>query len=69
MLLKSLVIIGAILGLLLGVVGTSVPWLFPRIFTQDQNVIHEVSSCLLSLSVIIFMGLLNFFAFGLIMLH
>lgn len=73
MLLKSLVIIGAILGLLLGIVGTSVPWLFPRIFTQDQNVIHEVSSCLLSSSVIssinIFMGLLNFCAFGLIMLY
>ena len=48
MLLKSLVIIGAILGLLLGIVGTSVPWLFPKIFTHDQNVIQEVSSCRLS---------------------
>jgi hypothetical protein len=51
MLLKSLVIIGAILGLLLGIVGTSVPWLFPKIFTHDQNVIQEVSSCFLSSSV------------------
>ena len=48
MLLKSLVIIGALLGLLLGIVGTSVPWLFPKIFTHDQNVIQEVSSCFLS---------------------
>ncbi|XP_075672987.1 protein DETOXIFICATION 46, chloroplastic-like [Castanea sativa] len=47
MLLKSLVIIGAILGLLLGIVGTSVPWLFPRIFTQDQNVIHEMHQVLI----------------------
>ena len=45
MLLKSLVIIGTVLGLLLGIVGTSVPWLFPKIFTHDQNVIQEVSSC------------------------
>ena len=51
MLLKSLVIIGAILGLLLGIVATSVPWLFPKIFTHDQNVIQEVSSCFLSSSV------------------
>ncbi|KAL4364360.1 hypothetical protein GQ457_04G001810 [Hibiscus cannabinus] len=42
MLLKSLVIIGASLGLLLGIVGTSVPWLFPNIFTSDQNVIREM---------------------------
>lgn len=45
MLLKSLVIIGASLGLLLGIVGTSVPWLFPNIFTSDQKVVQEVSSC------------------------
>lgn len=46
MLLKSLVIIGTILGLSLGTVGTSVPWLFPNIFTPDQKIIQEVSFCL-----------------------
>lgn len=44
MLLKSLVIIGAVLGLALGIIGTCVPLLFPNIFTPDQKVIHEVSS-------------------------
>ncbi|XP_030944108.1 protein DETOXIFICATION 46, chloroplastic-like [Quercus lobata] len=47
MLLKSLVIIGVILGLLLGIVGTSVPWLFPKIFTHDQNVIQEMHKVLI----------------------
>ncbi|XWS54976.1 hypothetical protein CRYUN_Cryun10bG0135700 [Craigia yunnanensis] len=42
MLLKSLVTFGASLGLLLGIVGTSVPWLFPNIFTSDQKVIQEM---------------------------
>ena len=37
-------IIGVILGLLLGIVGTSVPWLFPFIFTPDRMVTQEVSS-------------------------
>ncbi|XP_022726034.1 protein DETOXIFICATION 46, chloroplastic-like [Durio zibethinus] len=46
MLLKSLVTIGASLGLLLGIVGTSVPWLFPNIFTSDQNVIQEMHKVL-----------------------
>lgn len=49
MLLKSLVIIGAILGLTIGTVGLSVPWLFPQIFTRDPNVIQEVSSQILNL--------------------
>lgn len=44
MLLKSLVIIGAILGLALGIVATSVPWLFPNIFTPDEKIIREVGS-------------------------
>ncbi|KAJ6395791.1 hypothetical protein OIU77_020950 [Salix suchowensis] len=43
-LLSSLVIIGATLGLVLGIVGTSVPWFFPNIFTPDQTVIQEVRS-------------------------
>ncbi|CAK7329627.1 unnamed protein product [Dovyalis caffra] len=42
-LLKSLAIIGTILGLVLGIVGTSVPWLFPNIFTHDQKIIQEVN--------------------------
>ncbi|MED6125743.1 Protein DETOXIFICATION 46, chloroplastic [Stylosanthes scabra] len=47
MLLRSLVIIGAILGSLLGIVGTSIPWLFPYIFTPDQMVIQEMHSVLI----------------------
>ncbi|KAH7668528.1 Multi antimicrobial extrusion protein [Dioscorea alata] len=46
-LLKSLVIIGAIIGVTLGVIGTSVPWLFPRLFTGDQIVIGEMHKVLL----------------------
>jgi hypothetical protein len=48
-LLKSLVIIGAILGSVLGIVGTCVPWLFPNIFTPDQNIIQEVGFILFEL--------------------
>ncbi|XP_058730090.1 protein DETOXIFICATION 46, chloroplastic-like [Vicia villosa] len=47
MLLRSLVVIGATLGLLLGVVGTSVPVLFPYIFTHDQMVIREMHKVLI----------------------
>ncbi|KAK7264242.1 hypothetical protein RJT34_31848 [Clitoria ternatea] len=47
LLLRSLMIIGAILGLLLGVIGTSIPWLFPYIFTPDQMVIHEMHRVLI----------------------
>ncbi|GKV24121.1 hypothetical protein SLEP1_g33772 [Rubroshorea leprosula] len=46
-LLKSLGIIGAILGLVLGTIGTSVPWLFPNIFTHDQSVIQEMRKVLI----------------------
>ncbi|KAJ8767128.1 hypothetical protein K2173_013525 [Erythroxylum novogranatense] len=42
MLMKSLTIIGAIFGLMLGIVGTAIPSLFPNIFTTDQNVIQEM---------------------------
>lgn len=48
-LLKSLVIIGAILGSVLGIVGTCVPWLFPNIFTPDRKIIQEVGSILFEL--------------------
>lgn len=53
-LLKSLVIIGAILGLVLGTIGTSVPWLFPNIFTHDQSVIQEVSLSFLNFNASLF---------------
>ncbi|XP_039068507.1 protein DETOXIFICATION 46, chloroplastic-like [Hibiscus syriacus] len=45
MLLESLVTIGATLGLVLGIIGTAVPCLFPNIFTHDIKVIQEVCSC------------------------
>lgn len=44
MLLKSLLLIGSTLGLVLGTIGASVPWFFPNIFTSDKSVIQEVSS-------------------------
>lgn len=47
MLLKSLVIIGASCGLILGAAGTIVPWLFPQIFSPDPHVIKEMHKVLL----------------------
>lgn len=44
MLLKTLVIIGALTGLILGCIGTSVPWLFPQAFSPDAEVVKEVCS-------------------------
>ncbi|KAI3446167.1 hypothetical protein Pfo_002832 [Paulownia fortunei] len=46
-LLKSLVIIGALTGLILGAIGTSVPWLFPKIFSPDPEVIQEMHKVLI----------------------
>ncbi|GMP48154.1 hypothetical protein CsSME_00015607 [Camellia sinensis var. sinensis] len=46
MLLKSLVIIGAFLGLILGTIGTSIPLLFPGIFTTDPKVIQQMHKVL-----------------------
>ncbi|KAI3446168.1 hypothetical protein Pfo_002833 [Paulownia fortunei] len=46
-LLKSLVIIGALSGLILGSIGTSLPWLFPKIFSSDPEVIHEMQKVLI----------------------
>ncbi|XP_040364861.1 protein DETOXIFICATION 46, chloroplastic isoform X2 [Rosa chinensis] len=46
-LLKSLIIIGAILGSVLGIVGTCVPWFFPSIFTPDQKIIQEMHKVLI----------------------
>ncbi|KAL0356663.1 UNVERIFIED_CONTAM: protein DETOXIFICATION 46, chloroplastic [Sesamum calycinum] len=45
--LKSLVIIGALSGLILGFIGTSVPWLFPKIFSPDPEVIQEMHKVLI----------------------
>ncbi|CAH8372377.1 unnamed protein product [Eruca vesicaria subsp. sativa] len=42
MLLKSLVIIGATLEIVVGTIGTAIPWLFPGIFTQDKVVTFEM---------------------------
>ncbi|XP_008236979.1 PREDICTED: protein DETOXIFICATION 46, chloroplastic-like [Prunus mume] len=47
MLLKSLVIVGAIIGSVLGIGGTCVPWLFPNIFTPDQKIIQEMHKVLI----------------------
>ncbi|KAL3843413.1 hypothetical protein ACJIZ3_000816 [Penstemon smallii] len=46
-LLKSLVIIGALSGLALGSIGTSLPWLFPKIFSSDPGVVHEMHKVLI----------------------
>jgi hypothetical protein len=42
MLLKSLVMIGAIAGVVLGTAGTLVPWLVPGLFTNDRMVVQQV---------------------------
>ncbi|KAM6581485.1 hypothetical protein CsatA_005259 [Cannabis sativa] len=47
MLLKSLVLVGAVLGIVLGSIGTAIPWLFPNIFTPDQLVIQEMHKVLI----------------------
>lgn len=47
MLLKSLVVIGAISGLSLGAIGTSVPWLFPSLFTADHLITRQMHNVLL----------------------
>ncbi|KAL7156561.1 hypothetical protein ABFS83_02G018200 [Erythranthe nasuta] len=46
-LLKSLVIIGALSGFILGSIGTLLPWLFPKIFSSDPEVIHEMQKVLI----------------------
>ncbi|KAM0830964.1 hypothetical protein ACQ4PT_065864 [Festuca glaucescens] len=47
MLLKSLVMIGAIAGVTVGTVGTIVPWLFPSLFTNDQLVVQQMHKVLI----------------------
>ncbi|KAK1369507.1 Protein DETOXIFICATION [Heracleum sosnowskyi] len=47
MLLKSLLIIGALSGTILGSIGTSVPLLFPKAFSPDPEVIMEMHKVLI----------------------
>lgn len=47
MLLKSLIMIGAVTGLVLGLIGTSIPWLFPELFSADPYVIKEMHKVLI----------------------
>eukprot|EP00268_Persea_americana_P050532 TRINITY_DN5498_c0_g2_i1.p1 TRINITY_DN5498_c0_g2~~TRINITY_DN5498_c0_g2_i1.p1 ORF type:complete len:557 (-),score=78.18 TRINITY_DN5498_c0_g2_i1:285-1784(-) len=47
MLLRSLLIIGACTGLVLGTIGTSVPWFLPYAFTSDHAVVGEMHKVLL----------------------
>ncbi|KQJ93010.2 protein DETOXIFICATION 46, chloroplastic [Brachypodium distachyon] len=47
MLLKSLLVIGAIAGMTVGAVGTLVPWLFPSLFTNDQMVVQQMHKVLI----------------------
>ncbi|PIN04888.1 putative membrane protein, predicted efflux pump [Handroanthus impetiginosus] len=53
-LLKTLVIIGALSGLILGSFGTSLPWLFPKIFSSDPEVIREMHKVLIPFFVALF---------------
>ncbi|EEF49481.1 protein DETOXIFICATION 46, chloroplastic [Ricinus communis] len=46
-LLKSLMIIGAILGVVIASVGAFIPWLLPNIFTRDLSVIQEMHKVLI----------------------
>ncbi|XP_038902800.1 protein DETOXIFICATION 46, chloroplastic-like isoform X2 [Benincasa hispida] len=47
MLLKSLLIIGGIFGMVLGTIGTLVPWLFPNLFTPEVKIIQEMHKVLI----------------------
>ncbi|KAJ4890882.1 hypothetical protein Rs2_30630 [Raphanus sativus] len=47
MLLKSLVIIGATLGIVVGTIGTAIPWLFPSIFTHDKLVTFQMHTVII----------------------
>ncbi|CAH9107067.1 unnamed protein product [Cuscuta epithymum] len=46
-LFKSLLMIAALNGFLLGCIGTSIPWLFPKIFSPDPMVIQEMQRILI----------------------
>ncbi|KAI9128350.1 hypothetical protein K1719_001343 [Acacia pycnantha] len=46
-LLKSLLIIGTLLGVVIATIGMAVPWLIPNIFTPDPKVIREMHNVLL----------------------
>ncbi|XP_051146385.1 protein DETOXIFICATION 46, chloroplastic-like isoform X2 [Andrographis paniculata] len=53
-LLKLLIIIGALSGLILGSIGTSLPWLFPKLFSSDPEVMQEMRKVLLPFFVALF---------------
>ncbi|KAJ0010217.1 hypothetical protein Pint_34789 [Pistacia integerrima] len=46
-LIKSLMIIGAILGVMIGTVGSFIPWFLPNMFTSDLMVIKEMHKVLI----------------------
>jgi Na+-driven multidrug efflux pump len=60
MLLKSLVMIGAITGTTVGAVGTLVPWLFPSLFTNDFMVVQQVCSITYKIFCILFWKCIRF---------
>ncbi|KAJ7978516.1 Protein DETOXIFICATION [Quillaja saponaria] len=59
MLLKSLLIIGGVLGLALGILGTSVPLFFPGIFTPDKKVAEEMHKVLVPYFIALVVTLCN----------
>ncbi|XP_049392940.1 protein DETOXIFICATION 46, chloroplastic-like isoform X2 [Solanum stenotomum] len=54
MLLKSLVIVGASSGTILASVAASIPWLFPKVFSSDPQVICEMQKILLPYFIALF---------------
>ncbi|KAK4724479.1 hypothetical protein R3W88_027258 [Solanum pinnatisectum] len=54
MLLKSLVIVGASSGTILASVAASIPWLFPKVFSSDPQVIREMQKILLPYFIALF---------------
>lgn len=53
-LLKSLVIVGASSGMILASLAASIPWLFPKIFSPDPEVIREMHKVLLPYFIALF---------------
>ncbi|TMW91029.1 hypothetical protein EJD97_014898 [Solanum chilense] len=53
-LLKSLVIVGASSGTVLASVAASIPWLFPKVFSSDPQVIREMQKILLPYFIALF---------------
>lgn len=53
-LLHTLIIIGVCLGVSLGCIAISVPWLFPQIFTNDPAIISQVSALFELANIVLF---------------